>query len=278
MLLWASLGLAKPPREPLPKPPVVRRGEAYTFGLRFLGSVDAGRARLSISPPSPRDAEPVVRIEAEAEALGLAKAITGLHEHYQLVLSAQTLLPRTIVLHETGWRVRKANISIEGNNVHFAVERPSGRQNYSVLVPQKPLEPLSVLLLLRALKLAQGDQIDLVLLDGSSFYEGTMQVVGKEEVTTPIGRHAAIKIACRGERITVGGKKLGKPPRFGIVWVSDDSIRLPLRIEGETELGRAEFVLTSFDRGNTPLPLPKQPEAMTVRPAPPDSADHRPAR
>jgi hypothetical protein len=124
---------------------------------------------------------------------------------------------------------------------------------------------LAALLLLRSMRLHDGDKLDLVVLDGSAFYQGTMEVLAHEALTTPLGSQKAIKIQCRGERIANGGQKIGRPPRFGTVWVSDDAGRVPLRIEGETELGKAEFVLTSFEPGRRPLPLPKKVFGISER-------------
>ncbi|HMY57933.1 MAG TPA: DUF3108 domain-containing protein [Pseudomonadota bacterium] len=248
-----------------PKTRPQRQGEAYTFNLRFLGSVDAGRARLAIAPPVQQGDLSVIQIVAEAEALGLAKAISGLHEHYRLVLDAATLLPRSIQLEESGWRVRTAKITLDGKTVDLAITRPQGEQRAKVAMPSEPLDPLAALLLLRAMRLHDGDKLDLIVLDGSAFYQGTMEVVAHEELTTPNGPQKAIKILCRGERIANGGHKIGKPPRFGMVWVSDDAARIPLRIEGDTELGKAEFVLTSFEPGRRPLPIPKKVVGVTER-------------
>lgn len=247
------------------KPRPQRQGEAYTFSLRFLGSVDAGRARLAISPPTQQGDASVINIVAEAEALGLAKAISGLHEQYRLVLDSSTLLPRSIHLEESGWRVRTANITLDGKSVDLDITRPQGQHRAKVSMPSEPLDPLAALLLLRAMRLHDGDKLDLVVLDGSAFYQGTMEVITHEELTMPSGPQKAIKILCRGERIANGGAKVGKPPRFGTVWVSDDAARIPLRIEGETELGKAEFVLTSFEPGRKPLPIPKKVVGVTER-------------
>lgn len=252
LLAQPSVGHAAPAGRP------ARQGEAFTFSLRFLGSVDAGRARMAISPPIQHGTGSVINIVAEAEALGLAKAISGLHEQYRLVLDGATLLPRTIHLQESGWRMRTADITLDGKTVDLAIVRPQGEQRGRMTMPTEPLDPLAALLLLRAMRLHDGDKLDLIVLDGSAFYQGTMEVVGREELQTEAGLRKAIKIQCRGERIVNNGQKVGRPPRFGTVWVSDDAARLPLRIEGETELGKAEFVLTSFEPGRKPLPLPKK--------------------
>ncbi|MFO0575000.1 MAG: DUF3108 domain-containing protein [Polyangia bacterium] len=250
---------------PAPRPaPSNRQGEAYTFSLRFLGSVDAGRARLAIAPPQKRGADTVIHVVGEGEAVGFAKALTGLHEDYRLVLDAGTLLPRHMQFNETGMRTRTATLTMTGKKIDITVKRPDSERRVIATMPSEPVEPVAVLLMLRAARLKDGDKLDLTFIDGAAFYQGTIEVVGREEIRTAIGARAAIKLACRGERINEFGQKVpNRPVRQGTVWVSDDAERLPLRIEGESELGRAEFALTSYDLGRRPLPLPKKLVGVT---------------
>lgn len=250
------------------RPPSTRLGEAYTFSLRFLGSVDAGRARLAIAPPTRSATGPVIHVVGEGEAVGFAKALTGLHEDYRLVLDAGTLLPRHMQFNETGMRTRTATLSMTGKKIDIHVKRPDSERRVTANLPSEPVEPVAVLLMLRAARLKDGDKLDLTFIDGAAFYQGTIEVVGREELQTAIGPRAAIKLSCTGERINEFGQKVpNRPPRKGTVWVSDDAERLPLRIEGESELGRAEFALTSYDLGRRPLPLPKKLVGMTERQA-----------
>lgn len=235
-----------------------RQGEAFTFSLKFLGSFDAGRARMAVSPPVASPTGPIINVVAEAEATGFAKALTGLHEDYRLVLDATTLLPRRMHLVESGMRNRTATIDVTDRRVDIHVLQPPLEKRWAGVLPSQPLEPLAVLLLLRAARLQNGDKLELIVMDGTAFYQGTMEVAGRQELITAIGNRPAIKILCRGERISENGVKLGRPPRTAKMWVSDDSARLPLRVEGETELGTAEFALTGYEPGRRPLLVPKK--------------------
>lgn len=242
-----------------------RQGDAFTFSLKFLGSIDAGRARFAVSPPMQSPAGPIIQVVAEAEAMGLAKLITGLHEDYRLVLDAATLLPRKMHLIESGQRSRTAIIDVTDKRIDIFVKKPDAERRLSGTLPSQPLEPIAVLLLMRALRLQDGDKADLVVMDGTAFYQGTMEVLGREVTQSGLGPRAAIKILCSGVRITENGGKVNRPVRTGLVWISDDAARLPLRVEGETELGKAEFVLTSFEPGRRPLAMPKKLQGITER-------------
>lgn len=242
-----------------------RQGDAFTFSLKFLGSIDAGRARFAVSPPMQSPTGPIIQVVAEAEAMGLAKLLTGLHEDYRLVLDAATLLPRKMHLIESGQRSRTAIIDITDKRIDIFVKKPDAERRLSGTLPTQPLEPIAVLLLMRALRLQDGDKVDLVVMDGTAFYQGTMEVLGREVTQSGLGPRAAIKILCSGVRITENGGKVNRPVRTGLVWISDDAARLPLRVEGETELGKAEFVLTSFEPGRRPLAMPKKLQGITER-------------
>ena len=254
-----------------------RQGEAFTFSLKFLGSFDAGRARMAVSPPVASPTGPVIHVVAEAEATGFAKALTGLHEDYRLILDANTLLPRRMHLVESGMRNRTATIDVTDRRIDIHVVQPPLEKRWAGVLPSQPLEPLAVLLLLRAARLQNGDKLELIVMDGTAFYQGTMEVTGRQELTTAIGNRPAIRILCRGERISENGVRLGRPPRTAMMWVSDDAARLPLRVEGETELGKAEFALTGYEPGRRPLLIPKkllgivERSASELAPAPPQA-------
>lgn len=262
-----------------------RKGEAFTFSVKLLGTVDAGRARLAVAPPQVQHpgAPPVVLAVGETEATGMAKALTSWHQDYKVTLDAATLLPRLVSLHETGKRQRDVNFVIEGRTVDMDVRRPDQAWRARAEMPYEPLEPVAVLLLMRAARLRDGDRLALVTAGGSALYSGTMQVAGREEVILPTGTKRAIKILCRGIRVNEKGVEVGRNPWLGTLWVSDDRARLPLRIAVDTEIGAVEFTLTSHEGVSPPLPktlrgllenppLPAPPVAPPAAPKPAGSA------
>lgn len=258
-----------------------RKGEAFTFSVKLLGTVDAGRARLAVAPPQVQQpgAPPVVLAVGETEATGMAKALTSWHQDYKVTLDAATLLPRLVSLHETGKRQRDVNFVIEGRTVDMDVRRPDQAWRARAEMPYEPLEPVAVLLLMRAARLRDGDRLALVTAGGSALYSGSMQVAGREEVILPTGPKRAIKILCRGIRVNEKGVEVGRTPWLGTLWMSDDRARLPLRIAVDSEIGAIEFTLTSHEGVSPPLPktlrgllenppLPAPPVAPPAAPKP----------
>jgi len=244
--------------------PAPRRGEAFTFAVKLLGSVDAGRARLAVSPPQPSPTGPVVRVVGESEALGVAKALTGWRQQYIVVMDAATLQPRRIEQVDTGRIPREAKFDVSGRRFEMTVKKPGGEWHAKGELRSELLDPMSVLLLFRGVKLNEGDRLSLVVTGGTAVYRGVLSVKGREQITTFAGPRQAIHLVGRGERINERDEVIGSSPWLGELWLSDDASRLPLHIQAETILGMAEFTLTSYESGTKPLAVPKNPKSIVV--------------
>jgi hypothetical protein len=283
---WAGLGLgvgAGALRVADTAYAAARRGEAFTFTVKILGAVDAGRARLAVNPPQPQAGGPVIQVVGEAEATGMAKALTSWHQDYKVTLDAATLLPQKVSLHETGKRQRDVNFVISGRTVDMDVRRPDQGWRAKAEMPTDLLEPVGVLLMLRVARLRDGDKLAMVVSGGSALYSGTVQVVAREEVSMPTGPRRAIRLACRGIRVDEKGIEVGRTPWLGTLWLSDDKARLPLRVAFESEIGPIEFTMTSHEGISPPLPrtlrgivengpLPRPAAAPAPPAAPPPAA------
>lgn len=240
-----------------------RMGEAFTWNMRILGLFDAGRARLAIAPPSRNGSALQVNVVGEAEATGLVKALTGLHDDYRLILDANTLLPRKMEITESGLNTRTVVLQLDGRRFDILARRPGAERRLNGFLPSEPLEPVAVLLLLRAARLEAGDKLELILIDGTNFYQGTIDVQRREELKSAMGTQSAIRLLCQGQRVDDKGRKMGRPPRQATLWLSDDAYRLPLRIEAQTDYGTGEFELTSYEPARRPIPIPKRMIGVT---------------
>lgn len=235
-----------------------RQGEAFTWSLRFLGVFEAGRARLAITPPQRTAKGLQIAAVGEAEALGLAKAITGLHDDYKVLLDASTLVPKRIDIVETGYRSRTVTIETDGKKIEMQQRIPAPERRLQGVLPSEPLEPVAVLMQLRGARLKEGDHLELIILDGTALYQGSIDVKGREDLTTTMGTHPAIKLLCKGERVDHNGRKSGRPPRTATLWLSDDERRLPLLVVAQTDMGNGQFELMSYESGQRPLAPPQQ--------------------
>jgi hypothetical protein len=149
-------------------------------------------------------------------------------------------------------------IETDGKKLDILQRIPAPERRFQGVLPSEPLEPVAVLLQLRGARLHEGDRLDLIILDGTALYQGSIDVQGREELTTGMGTHRAIKLLCKGERIDINGRKSGRPPRTATLWLSDDERRLPLLVVAQTDMGNGQFELMTYESGSKPLSGPRQ--------------------
>ena len=146
----------------------------------------------------------------------------------------------------------------------MTVKKPSGEWHTQGELQRELLDPMSVLLLLRGLRLHDGDKLTLAVTGGTALYRGVLTVAGRESLQTIYGAKRTIHMLGRGDRLNEREEVIGKSPWLGELWLSDDAARLPLKISAETILGPAEFTLTSYEPGTKPLGIPRNSHAVTV--------------
>lgn len=235
-----------------------RKGEAFTFSLR-LGPIEGGRARLSIAPPFRDPRGRAIHVLGEAQAVGIAKVLTKLEDRYQLVIDADTLLPRSMSVDEAGYlRTRTVAAAFDGRRAEVKEVIGGAVSQRTGLLPGAPMDPVAALMAMRAARLRDGDRLKMVIVDGAAFYRGEVLVAGREEIQIGDGPRRAIRLVCQGERIRVDGSKVDRPTREALLWLSDDAARVPLRMSGETDLGTAYVELTSHEAPRGPLPVPHE--------------------
>jgi len=246
--------------------PPPRKGEAFTFSVKMLGSLEAGRARLVLTPAQPSPQGPVVQVIGESEAVGAAKALTGWQQKYKLLLDGATLVPKLIEQVDVGRTPREATFLVRGRQFEMTVQKPGGKWQARGELRTELLDPMAVLLLLRGMNLSPGDKLSMYVTGGTALYRGTLTVVGKEQIQTVAGPRNTIHLSGRGERINERDEVIGKKPWLGDLWLSDDAFRLPLLTKAETVLGTAEFALTSYEAGSRALVVPRNSRAFIVEP------------
>jgi hypothetical protein len=106
------------------------------------------------------------------------------------------------------------------------------------------------LLLARSQPLDQGDRISLAVFPGDWMYLARLKVEGRKKLRWRGGDRPAIRIALEIDRIEKD-YSLSPHKKFhhGTIWVSDDDLRLPLRIEVKVFVGHvfAELVEVRTD-------------------------------
>jgi hypothetical protein len=229
--------------------PGARPGEAFTFKFS-IGPIEGGRARMSVGHPVAQGDKRVLAVHGEAETTAFIKLLAKVSDDYQLVVDMANLLPLSVKEHESGMRERRVTSTMDGRKADVDVWSPQREVKGKHVLSQVARDPLSGFFALRALPLADGQQIDLDVLDGAVLWRVKLDV--KRGLTVHIDAdrdgpaRPAIRIDGTAMRIEDNGRVRRAPPRKITIYLGDDRDRPLLRLEADTDLGRCALELTSY--------------------------------
>ena len=199
------------------------------------------------------------RFKAEGGTVGLARSLWKFDVHHTAFSDARTLRP--IEVRE----VESARAKVKTTEVKYS---PAGvvsvreeKKGSAVKVKTRRfdfpnvLSLNSALLFLRTQPLPDGAVRRVVVYPATSAYLCTITVLGREPITVPTGSYQAIKVDVRLSKIGPNRELLPhKKFRKATVWLSDDTDRLPLRIEAQIFIGTvfAELESVQFNEKTEP--------------------------
>lgn len=245
-LAWVSTGMAAdwqsavtkdPPTFPPPRP--LRAN--YVFGWSGLTAA-TGEAHLT--KPSPNS----FQLEGTGRTVGLARALWKLDASYRSVANAQPLRPvesKQIENYRAGYKLA-THLTFKGNTVRS--ERTEGATTKTQEFTYPDLYDLhSALLFIRGQPLKDRSVYRAVVYTSASPYLATVTVLGREKTSVRAGAYNSIKLDLKLNKI---GKNFELQPhrkfRRATAWISDDSDRMLLRIEGQIFIGTVFAELRSI--------------------------------
>ena len=219
-----------------------------SYGL-IWGSLQAAHVEAQcVSSPATRE----IRTTFKATTTGAARALYKLDATHISVVDRTTLLP--IWLEQTELNSRKHSFS----RVDFTpagavrVDRDLKKDEHDPTAIGKPrryrypglYDMQSVLLYLRSLPLAPGDEKTLPFMTASTPYVATVKVLGRGRVKVKAGEFAAIECSLKLEKIKKDGTlELRKGFKSARAWISDDANRLLIKAESEVFIGSVSLEL-----------------------------------
>ena len=108
-------------------------------------------------------------------------------------------------------------------------------------LPGKIYDPIAYVYYLRMQRLLEGNQYHFFSYGQKKIKEIVVNVTGKEIITVPAGKFTCFKI----EPVSGDNKPLLKKNGVMRVWLSDDSLHLPIKIEQNTNIGSMVMKLKS---------------------------------
>ena len=224
------------PETPGPFPLVRPFSGEFRFGWSDIEAASA-KARLWYSGDE-------IIVEIEGGTNGLARVLWQLDARHKAIILKEGLKP---VEFEQLEKYAKKKVRTE------AVFKPDGLWRIRAVTPDPKNAPrwkrvkvepvrdiVSAMLLIRSQVLSNGDKIGVVAFPGNAPFLVEVTVATREQINIAGAPRNAIKLDFQIHRIDVKNKDRLAPHgkfRSGLVWISDDEDRIPLRAEVDIFIG-----------------------------------------
>ena len=195
----------------------------YAAGFRFF---PAGEAILTFSADS-LNGESVYKLTTSVKTNSFLDAFYEVRDEIQSWLNPENLsLKKTIQTIREGRFHRDHQSIIKGDSIAV-----SGNKIRNI--PGRVYDPVSFVYYLRNQDLSLGHSYKFFSYDRKKIREVIVNITAKETVRVSAGTFNCLKI----EPVSGDGKPLLKNNGQMRVWLSDDSLRLPVKIEQKTNIG-----------------------------------------
>ena len=195
----------------------------YAAGFRFF---PAGEAILTFTADS-LNGESVYKITTSVKTNSFLDAFYEVRDEIQSWLNPENLsLKKTIQTIREGHFHRDHQSIIQGDSIVV-----SGNKIRNI--PGRVYDPISFVYYLRNQDLILGHSYKFFSYDRKKIREVIVNITAKETVRVSAGTFNCLKI----EPVSGDGKPLLKNNGQMRVWISDDSVRLPVKIEQKTNIG-----------------------------------------
>ena len=230
---------------PFPPPPEL--SARYVFGW---SGIEAAAADVRLRPRGDGTWECAV----DGGTSGLARKLWKLDATYRATVAGEGWVPLESRLAENYRRYRieevfeyrPGGVRSRRENTKPGADPPRWREHAA-----PGLRDMSAALLLaRSQPLRDGDEFSLAVFPGEDMYLVRVKVVGREKLSWRGEERDTVRLSLRIDTIKKDGTT--EPHRKfqrGSVWVSDDAVRLPLRVEVKVFIGHVFAELVSLDSG-----------------------------
>ncbi len=227
-------------------------GETLTFEFGWNG-IPAAQMVVSARYEN-RNGRPVFRYMGVARTMSHISWAYKSEDHVEAIIDGATLQPLSYEL------MRNEGGAIFGTELIREDDRYLGRRIAKEKVTAVDVavdgnyDPFSVAYLARSLPLKVGESYSFPVFDGKNHHLLTFVVEAREKVSISAGKFDTLRIRPIFENLSDPTKK--KRISDATLWVSNDSYRVPVRLESKVFFGKVYGELKSF-RPGTSLTLTK---------------------
>jgi hypothetical protein len=237
--------------------------ERMDYTVKYLG-ITIGKARLFSGKVDVTTAP----IFLQAQTASIA-AIVTLKQQLASYVDPATGLPRSGQLDAVEGSYRHTDTVTHDRMENRATVREKSStgkdETRSFALPPGTIDFVSLVYRLRHVPLEPGTKYLFHVLTGRILSTAQVEVVGREELDTGIGKVRTIKVRVP---TAFAGKFAEKNPSF--VWLTDDARRVVARITTDFSIGHATASIDSYTPGEAPPAPPAvatEPAAVTKQPA-----------
>lgn len=216
-------------------------GEETVLSVRFL-NIPTGEGRIVVGQPE-GEVWPVIFQARTAGVVGLI----DIREHLVSYWDSLARISRgsDLKAFEVGdYHQDSARFDRTNNKATVVVQRKGKRSEKTFAIPPDAHDLTSAFMWLRLQPLEVGHRYELPVVSGSKQFKLVAEVVGKEDVDTPVGRFDTFKVRVR---TALEGKFSTR--RDSWMWLSDDPRHVLVRVSADFAVGSVVATLKSYRPG-----------------------------
>jgi hypothetical protein len=235
-----------PARQPAPASPRAERpvpfkaGETLAFDISWSDYLTAATATVTVKDKRLSFDSTAYYLVAEGQPVGLLAAIYSVYYKVDSLLDVYTLLPQRASVFSQEGRHRRMQVTRFNQRERRATYEMTTATVYKreLHLTSPTHDPLSALYILRTLPMRPGESTSIAVVNEDALFDVKVTIAGRETLETPLGRQAAWKLTPRVM------DSQGRPAGDELaIWISDDSRRLPLRIDAKVDVGVFRLLL-----------------------------------
>jgi hypothetical protein len=216
------------PIAPAPAAAKIPENEELDYGIEWR-LVTAGTAKLT-SKTLPHSATPAVEVRLHLESAGLVSRLFRVDDDYTAALDENLCAQNTFLSAHEGSRNRETRVNYNSQSRKADYSEKDLVKNstvtHDVEIPACVHDVLGALMVLRTLQPEPGNTVKIPVSDGKKFVQVKIESQRREEIKTPLGMRKTIRY-----EVFLFNNILYKRDGHLHVWLTDDSLRLPVQIQ-----------------------------------------------
>lgn len=220
-------------------------GEELVYRITAMRFISAGSAVFTVDEEAGPGGRPFYRLRVTANSAFPFSAFFRVRNSMEALVDADTLLPVSFVKDRREAAFRR-HVSVEFDRDEN-IARPSGEWD-AFSVPPEVRDYLSVFYHVRGAELATGESAVFTATGGRKTYDVRLEALRRETVPKWGRQVETVVLKVSVSDFDPGGA-IDDDSQEVLLWISDDDLRLPLRMELEAAFGNLNMILIRYDEG-----------------------------